>query len=352
MTDIQQALEQVVWYENGAVCMIDQTLLPAQEQIIMCASLESLWEAIKMLRVRGAPAIGVAAAWGAALAADLSPASTTDEVLRDVERGCDYLATSRPTAVNLFWALNRMRAAAAVNAHLAPAAFRTCLRTEAAAIVAENDATCRAISRQGAQLFKDGDRVITHCNAGGLACANRYGTALGTLLWAHEEGKRIEVFANETRPLLQGARLTAYELQKHGIPVTLICDNMAAYVMRRRGVTAVIFGADRIAANGDTANKIGSYGLACLAQAHRIPVYVAAPMSTFDFSLATGKEIPIEERAAEEVSAWGGAATAPAGVLVCNPAFDVTPAKLISAIICEHGVVRPPFTENLKALRQ
>lgn len=343
---------RVIWWEENGVGLIDQTLLPHKEKEFVCTTLESLWEAIKSLRVRGAPAIGVSAAYGAVLAAKLCRSTDPKTFADEVRKGCDYLATSRPTAVNLFWALNRMKDKLSEIAGRPVDVQREALLDEARAIEKENNEVCERLSIAGAELFGPSARVITHCNAGGLACGNYYGTALGVILKAAEHGKKMSVFVDETRPLLQGSRLTAFELMKAGVDAVLICDNMAGHVMKTKGVDAVIFGADRIAANGDAANKIGSYSLAILAKAHGIPVYVAAPLSTVDFSIASGAEIPIEERQAEEVAGWQATRTAPQGVKVYNPAFDVTPAEYITAIICEEGVLHPPFTESLGRLRR
>ena len=342
---------RVIWWEENGVGLIDQTLLPHKEKEIVCETLESLWEAIKKLRVRGAPAIGVSAAYGAVLAAKLSKKTDPKAFAEEVRQGCDYLATSRPTAVNLFWALDRMKAKLGTIEHLPIEVQREALLDEARAIELENNEVCERLSSAGAELFGDRATVITHCNAGGLACGNYYGTALGVILKAAEHGKKVSVYVDETRPLLQGSRLTAFELMKAGVDATLICDNMAGHVMKTKGLDAVIFGADRIAANGDTANKIGSYSLAVLAKEHDIPVYVAAPLSTVDFSIETGDAIPIEERLPDEVAGWQNTRTAPAGVAVYNPAFDVTPARYITAIICEEGVLYPPFKESLGQLR-
>lgn len=335
----------------GEVIMIDQTRLPNDLVWLHIRDLGEVWTAIKTLQVRGAPAIGVAAAMGVVVAVQSQPGSTAD-LLRATREAADYLATSRPTAVNLFWALDRMRRIAAASAALSPADFKERLAAESVLIRDEDAAMCRAIGGHGATLLKDGDTVLTHCNAGSLA-TSEYGTALAPVYVAAEQGKRIRVFADETRPLLQGARLTAWELMQAGIDVTLICDNMAAHVMKTRGIDAVLVGADRIAANGDTANKVGTYGVALLARAHNIPFYVLAPSSTFDLSLASGDGIPIEERAAEEITMGMGFGnrTAPLGVKTFSPAFDVTPAGLITAIVCEKGILRPPFDVSLKANR-
>ena len=330
--------------------MIDQTLLPTEFKQIYCDDIASVWEAIKSLRVRGAPAIGIAGALGAVLGIWDSTATTYDAFAGELKSATDYLATSRPTAVNLFWALDRMNRTAAENARLEIPALKARLLAEAQEIIEEDKAMCRAIGQHGMALLDENDTILTHCNAGGLATSD-YGTALAVMFSAHEAGKNIRVFADETRPLLQGARLTTWELMQAGIDVTLICDNMAAQVMKEGKIQCVIVGADRIAANGDTANKIGTYNVAILAEAHGIPFYVAAPTSTLDFALKTGDEIPIEQRAAAEVTEGFGKVTAPEGVKVYSPAFDVTPAALVSAIITEKGVARPPYTESLGAFR-
>ena len=330
--------------------MIDQTLLPTEFKQIYCDDIASVWEAIKSLRVRGAPAIGIAGALGAVLGIWDSTATTYDAFAAELKSATDYLATSRPTAVNLFWALDRMNRTAAENACLEIPALKARLLAEAQEIIEEDKAMCRAIGQHGMALLDENDTILTHCNAGGLATSD-YGTALAVMFSAHEAGKNIRVFADETRPLLQGARLTTWELMQAGIDVTLICDNMAAQVMKEGKIQCVIVGADRIAANGDTANKIGTYNVAILAEAHGIPFYVAAPTSTLDFALKTGDEIPIEQRAAAEVTEGFGKVTAPEGVKVYSPAFDVTPAALVSAIITEKGVARPPYMESLGAFR-
>lgn len=332
---------------DGHLVMIDQTLLPVELVEIDCRDVETVWEAIRALRVRGAPAIGIAAAYGVCVGVQTAADADEAGFFARLEEVATYLASSRPTAVNLFWALDRMqRVAQAVRGKMSVGELRTRLLEEAHAICAEDRDMCRAIGQHGAALLSDGQGVLTHCNAGGLATAD-YGTALALFFAAQESGKQLHVYADETRPLLQGARLTAWELQQRGIEVTLICDSMAAQVMREGKVTAVVTGADRIAANGDTANKIGTYGVAVLAAAHNIPFYVAAPTSTFDLSLADGSSIPIEERDPAEVTHGFGRQTAPAGVDVYNPAFDVTPAKLIKAIICEHGVIDPVTTGEI-----
>jgi methylthioribose-1-phosphate isomerase len=344
-------LETVGWSgdaASGVVHLIDQTKLPTDFVRIDCLDVTSVWEAIRSLRVRGAPAIGIAAALGAVLGARQRGLDDVAQVRLALKEAADSLRTSRPTAVNLFWALDRMERTAASFQADAPRDLLDRLLVEAREIAAEDRRMCRSIGRFGAELVGEGQGILTHCNAGGLATAD-YGTALGVIFAAHEQGKKIHVFADETRPLLQGSRLTAWELDRRGVPVTLICDNMAAQVMKERRVQLVVVGADRIAANGDTANKIGTYGVAVLAHAHQIPFYVAAPSSTFDLSLADGSAIPIEERDSREITHGMGKATAPEGISVYNPAFDVTPASLISGIITEKGLIRPV---DAKAIRE
>lgn len=325
---------------DGGLRLLDQTLLPCETKTIECCSVDQVVEAIRALRVRGAPAIGVAAAYGVVLGvrqAASADRSSFDERLRAITQ---QLAESRPTAVNLFWALDRQRKVAVQMQTAPPAEVLKALLAEARAIEAEDREMCAAIGRHGVELLKEGDAVLTHCNAGALATAGD-GTALAVIYAAVSADKKIRVFADETRPLLQGARLTAWELSRRGVPVTVICDSMAATVMRQGMVQAVIVGADRIAANGDTANKIGTYSVACLAKTHRLPFYVAAPSSTFDLSLASGDQIPIEERSSAEITHGFGRQTAPDGAEVYNPAFDVTPADLITAIITERGIIQP-----------
>ncbi|MFM9960407.1 MAG: S-methyl-5-thioribose-1-phosphate isomerase [Planctomycetaceae bacterium] len=334
---------------DGCLRLLDQTLLPCETTTLECRSVEQVVEAIRSLRVRGAPAIGVAAAYGVVLGVSHSTnadRSMFDERLRVV---IQQLAASRPTAVNLFWALDRQRKVAEGLATASPAEVLNALLAEARAIEIADREMCAAIGRHGAELLNDGDSVLTHCNAGALATAGD-GTALAVIYAAVAGGKSLRVFADETRPLLQGARLTAWELSQRGVPVTVICDSMAATVMRQRKVQAVIVGADRIAANGDTANKIGTYSVACLAKTHGLPFYVAAPSSTFDLSLISGEQIPIEERSPAEVTHGFGRQTVPAGVDVYNPAFDVTPAELITAIITERGVIRPVTAEAIRTM--
>ena len=333
-------------WADGRIHLIDQTLLPNKFNQIYCDDVESVWEAIKSLRVRGAPAIGIAGALGAVLGIWRSEVTNYPDFAAELKKVTDYLATSRPTAVNLFWALERIRQTAEKHKNLEISQLKNVLLDEAQRIIEEDRARCRAIGQHGLDLIRNGDTILTHCNAGGLATSD-YGTALAVMFSAHESGKNISVYADETRPLLQGARLTAWELMQAGIDVTLICDNMAAQVMKEGKIQSVIVGADRIAANGDTANKIGTYNVAILANAHDIPFYVAAPTSTLDLSLETGDLIPIEQRAAEEVTEGFGSRTAPEGVKVYSPAFDVTPAHLITAIITEKGIAHPPYEESL-----
>jgi methylthioribose-1-phosphate isomerase len=331
---------------DGHVRMLDQTLLPGEARTIECRDLESVREAIRSLRVRGAPAIGIAAAMGVVLGVQDSSAASPAELAAEVDRCADRLATARPTAVNLAWGLERMRKAARDTDGRPVPDVKERLLAEALAILEEDNEACRRIGRNGAELVPDGSSVLTHCNAGGLATAG-YGTALAVVYAAHEAGRKLHVFADETRPLLQGARLTTWELMQAGIDVTLICDNTAGSLMKQGRVDLVVVGADRIAANGDTANKIGTYPVAVLAREHAVPFYVAAPASTFDLSLPTGDEIPIEERAAEEVTCGFGSRTAPEGVAVYSPAFDVTPATLITAIVTELGVIEGPTTAKI-----
>jgi methylthioribose-1-phosphate isomerase len=310
-------------------------------RLCVCRTLADVFEAIRSLRVRGAPAIGLAAAYGVVLGLQDSCAGDTQQFARSLDQVIDYLGSSRPTAINLFWALERLRSCARQRlATDPPVDVHAALLREATAMHAEDRAICHAIGRQGAALLRDGMGVLTHCNAGGLA-ASEYGTALAVIYAAQDAGKHLTVYADETRPLLQGARLTTWELRQRGVDTTLICDSMAAQVMREGRVQAVITGADRIAANGDVANKIGTYGVAVLAQAHRLPFYVAAPSSTFDLTLSGGEQIPIEQRGEEEVRSGLGRQIAPDDVKIYNPAFDVTPARLVTALITERGVISP-----------
>lgn len=332
---------------TGVLRLIDQTRLPVECHEMDCRTMEDVWEAIRALSVRGAPAIGVAAAYGVVLG--LQPAAEAERGQFDsrLDEVIPYLASSRPTAVNLFWALERMRRVAAETQTSSSHAVLERLLSEARQIEREDQEMCSAIGRVGAELLSDGQSVLTHCNAGGLATAGD-GTALSVIFAAVSQGKNIHVYADETRPLLQGARLTAWELQQRNIPVTLICDSVAALVMKQGRVDAVVTGADRISANGDAANKIGTYSVAVLARAHGIPFYVAAPSSTFDLSLESGEQIPIEERASEEITHGFGKQTAPDGIVAYNPAFDVTPADHIAAIITERGLIRPVNQQKVR----
>ncbi|WP_442601514.1 S-methyl-5-thioribose-1-phosphate isomerase [Paenibacillus sp. KN14-4R] len=349
------ALQSLIW-TGEKLDLLDQRLLPEEIVYLPLTTANEVWEAIRHLKVRGAPAIGIAAAYGVYLGAQgytsqdpngQDRAAFFQHTLQVIEE----LATSRPTAVNLFWALDRMKAHAAQmhDAGNSIAGMLTGLLSEAIAIHAEDEETNRKIGEFALELFEDEMGVLTHCNAGGLATA-KYGTALAPFYLAHEKGWKIKVYADETRPVLQGARLTAFELQQAGVDVTLICDNMAGAIMAKGWVQAVIVGADRVAANGDVANKIGTYSVAVLAKAHGIPFYVACPLSTIDLNTKTGKDIPIEERPDEEITQGFGKRTAPAGVKVFNPAFDVTPNEYVTAIITEKGIVRAPYPEQLAAL--
>ena len=341
-------LKTIEWADD-AVRLVDQTLLPGQLVHARIDNIKDMHQAIRVLQVRGAPAIGIAAAFGLYLGVrDFPNDRTMQDFLAYVEKHARYLATSRPTAVNLFWALDRMKAVATSSAvpHKSIAEVKEILLAEARAMCEEDRQMCRAIGEHGFELLRNCSAVLTHCNAGGLATAE-YGTALAPIYVGAEQGKKIHVFADETRPLLQGARITAFELKQAGIPVTLICDNMAAVVMRKGRVQAAIVGADRIASNGDTANKIGTYTVALLAKHHGIPFYVAAPASTFDLSIESGDQIPIEERHAQEITQFGDRQVAPEGIEVFNPAFDVTPNELITALITEKGVIRPPFRTSI-----
>jgi methylthioribose-1-phosphate isomerase len=335
------AIAPVRW-ETDRLILLDQTVLPEREIERDYRSWPEVGAAIRTLVVRGAPAIGVAAAFGVVLAARASHAASFDGLLADLETAIKGLAATRPTAVNLFWALDRMRQAAVASRALALDAVRARLLAEAKAIRDEDIAANRAMGAHGAALVPSNARILTHCNAGALATAG-YGTALGVVRAAHAQGKVALVWVDETRPVMQGSRLTAWECVREGIPHRLIADVAAASVMSRGEVDLVVTGADRIAANGDTANKIGTYSLAVLAAHHSVPFYVAAPFSTIDPSIASGAQIPIEERDAWEVRRVGGQQTAPSASPVFNPAFDVTPAELIAAIVTERGVVRPPY---------
>ncbi|HEY8123196.1 MAG TPA: S-methyl-5-thioribose-1-phosphate isomerase [Myxococcota bacterium] len=339
-------------WADGTVYLLDQRALPERETELACRSVEEVARAIESLAVRGAPAIGCAAALGVALAAQRSAATALGALARELAHARARLLRTRPTAVNLAWALARMQRceAAAASAPSASAASVTAaLLAEALAIVAEDERICRALGRTGAELVPDGARVLTHCNAGALATAG-YGTALGVVRAAVAQGKRVSVLAGETRPFWQGARLTAWELQRDGIPVTVIADSMAAHLMRCGEIDLALVGADRVAANGDVANKIGTYAVALAARAHGLPFYVAAPLSTLDLDTATGAAIPIEERGRDELARAGERTLVPDGVPVRHPAFDVTPAELVSAIVTEAGIARAPYARSLAAL--
>ena len=327
---------------DGKVKLIDQTRIPEELVILELTDYRDVAEAIRIMRVRGAPAIGVAAALGMALGAISIDCANGDDFMRRFEAIADEFRATRPTAVNLFWAVDRMLHTARENLDRPPKDLQQALLNEAVSMLEEDIRVNRRIGRHGAELINDGDTVLTHCNAGALATVG-YGTALGVIRAAAESGKNVKVIADETRPRLQGMRLTAWELSRLGVPVTVITDNMAAWVMARGMVNCVLVGADRVAANGDVANKVGTYGVAVLARAHGIPFYVAAPLSTVDLSIPDGSHIPIEERPECEVTHVGGVRIAPEGVCVLNPAFDVTPADYVSAIVTEQGVLRPPY---------
>ena len=342
---------RTIEWRDDTVIMIDQTRLPGEEIYNTYTDYQGVAEAIQGMIIRGAPAIGVAAAMGVALGARGIIADTQESFFRQLDNVCDVLARTRPTAVNLFWAIEKMKKIAEANKGKKLDQIREILKQEAIRIEAEDLTICRNIGKWGATLIPEGATVLTHCNAGGLATAG-YGTALGVIRAAHEAGKNILVFADETRPWLQGARLTAGELMKEKIPVTLISDNMAGFFMNRGEITCCVVGADRIAANGDTANKIGTYSVAVLAKENNIPFYVAAPVSTLDLSLSDGSRIPIEERPSTEVTHIRGNSIAPEGINVRNPSFDVTPARYITAIITENGIVKGDFASGLRKISQ
>jgi methylthioribose-1-phosphate isomerase len=344
-------IKTVEWTNEG-VRMLDQRLLPVEEKYLMLRSYEEVADAIKKMVVRGAPAIGISAAMGLALGASQSVGTSVADLEYDFKFMCRVMEATRPTAVNLFWAVERMRAAlqkAKAETHDVEE-IKQRLVKEAQSIFDEDIASNRALGKFGGELIADGATVLTHCNAGALATAGDYGTALGVIRGAIDAGKRVAVIADETRPFLQGSRLTAWELAKDNIPVTVITDNMAGHVMKQGKVDCVVVGADRIAANGDTANKIGTYMVAVLARQHDIPFYVAAPISTVDLATPTGEQIPIEQRAAREVTHLGAQQLAPDGVDVHNFAFDVTPNELIAAIITDRGVANAPYSESLRNL--
>jgi len=338
---------KTIEWKNNRIKIIDQTKLPAKLEYLYIKDLKTLWRAIKALKVRGAPALGAAAALGIYLGIKNFRAKNFGEFNRELHKTARYIASSRPTARNLFWGIERMCSVAVRNKDKPLLAIKTLLFKEAQKIIEEDRLACRRIGYYGAKLIKDKDTILTICNAGILATID-YGTALGVIYKAKQGGKRLKVYACETRPLLQGARLTAWELKKKGIDVTLICDNMAATLMRKRKINKVIAGADRIAANADAANKIGTYNLAVLCHYHKIPFYIVAPRSTFDLTIKTGRDIPIEERKAGEVTElFFKRPITVKGVKVFNPAFDVTPHNLITAIITDKGIIRPPYRRNI-----
>jgi methylthioribose-1-phosphate isomerase len=337
-------------WEDGDVVMIDQRKLPGREVYVRCRTAKDVAKAIRTMVIRGAPAIGVAAAMGLTLEVRRSSATGTTQLATEFYRACDLLAATRPTAVNLFWAIDRMKRAfaAAMLAGQSTDELKATVGAESARVHDEDVANCRALGKHGAEVVPADARVLTHCNAGALATGG-YGTALGVIRGAVEAGKRVAVFADETRPFLQGARLTAWELVRDGIDTTVIADGMSGALMHAGRVDLVVVGADRIAANGDVANKIGTYTVAVLARAHGVPFYVAAPVSTIDLSTPDGSAIPIEERDAKELSHMGSTQLAPEGASVWNPAFDITPAEYVAGIITEHGICRPPFDKSLRA---
>ncbi len=339
-------------WDGDAVALIDQRILPAKEEYVICKTPEEVAFGITDMVVRGAPAIGVTAAMGIALGmkqAIQSGIKSEQEVRKSMDEVCEVMRNTRPTAVNLTWAIDRMKAKFEELVTEGAENVWTGLEREAIAIQQEDIDINRRMGKHGAELVPDGARILTHCNAGALATAG-YGTALGVIYAAHEAGKKIEVYADETRPFLQGARLTAWELAKFGIPVTLNTDNMAGYLMAQGKIDLVVVGSDRIAGNGDVANKIGTYSVAVLAKEHGIPFYVVAPTSTFDLTLSSGDQIPIEQRNPKEVTHVQGVRIAPEGVQVVNPAFDVTPNRYVTAIVCENGVARPPYVEEMRRL--
>jgi len=340
---------KTIEWKNDKVKMIDQSKLPLKEEFFECSDHECVIDAIKTMKIRGAPAIGVAAAMGIVLGAKNSPASDVDELLKEIDVICEKMRNTRPTAVNLFWAIERMRSVVFSKKWEDAESLKKALESESLQIIEEDIASSKRMGALGASLIKDGDNILTHCNAGSLATV-QYGTALSPVYYAFNEGKKIHVYVDETRPKLQGARLTIWELKKENIPAILITDSMAGYFMGKGKIDKVIVGSDRIAANGDAANKIGTYSLAVLAGVHKIPFYVVAPTTTIDFNISSGKEIPIEERDASEVTHFGGIQVAPDGISVANPAFDITPNRLITAIVTEKDILYPPFEEKIADL--
>lgn len=350
---MSKLLEPIRW-EKEELILLDQTLLPTQIKYLKITSIEEVWEAIRVLRVRGAPLIGLTAAFGMYLGLkqfcrDSSRAVPRELFCEQSQKYARYLNSSRPTAVNLRWAVERMLQVIDSHKNLSVPEILDRLLQEAHQMIEEDHHTCLAIGRYGLELLKDGAAVLTHCNAGGLVTA-RYGTALAPIYQAQNKGMQISVFVDETRPLLQGARLTAFELQRAGVPATLICDNMAATLMAQKKVNLVIVGGDRVVANGDFANKIGTYGVAILAKEHGIPFYCAVPLSTFDLKISSGNEIPIEERPPQEITHGFGKQTAPDGISIYNPAFDVTPHRYVTAFITEKGLIYPPYEKKIREL--
>ncbi len=341
------AIETIKWV-NGCARIIDQTKLPNKLEYINCRDVDTMWHAIKRLSVRGAPAIGVAAAFGVLLGVQKFKGNDKAKFLKLFHKTCDYLATSRPTAVNLFNMLNEMRTVVAENPQANVTTLNALLHKRAIEIFKEDQQVCRQMGAHGAKLIKNGMNCLTVCNAGALATVD-YGTALGVFYSAKKAARKFSVYSCETRPLLQGARLTCWELMQEKIDTTLICDNMAASLMAKGKIDIIFAGADRIASNGDAANKIGTYMLAVLAQYHKVPFYIVAPKSTFDLKIKSGSQIPIEERNSDEVTHIAGIRTAAQGVKVYNPAFDVTPSKLIAGIVTEYGIIRPPYLRNIKS---
>ncbi len=335
---------------DGTVRFIDQRKLPTEEVFVDCADCNSVYAAIKDMVVRGAPAIGVAAAAGVSVGANCIDTKDIPLFKKEIHKVCDHLVSSRPTAVNLFWAIERMRNLVANSSADSVSRLKKEIAQEAAKVLKEDREINKKMAYIGAELIEDGDVILTHCNAGALATSGEYGTALGVIKAAHEQGKKIEVYADETRPFLQGARLTAWELVKEGIRANLITDNMAGYFMNKGVIKKIIVGADRIAANGDTANKIGTYSLSVLAKEHNISLYIVAPLSTIDINIPDGSHIQIEERPDEEVTHIKGIRVAPEGINIKNPAFDVTPNNNIAAIVTEKGIIRAPFDKGIKDL--
>lgn len=341
---------KTIEWKNDKVKMIDQLKLPLKEEFFECSDYKCVIDAIKSMKIRGAPAIGVAAAMGIVLGAVNYSGNDVDELLRKIDIICKEMGNTRPTAVNLFWAIERMRKVAFSNTWGKVEDLKKALKDEAIKMADEDIEANKKMGKFGATLIKDGDNILTHCNAGSLATVE-YGTGLAPIFWSFKEGKKIHVYVDETRPKLQGARLTIWEMKKENIPATLITDSMAGYFMKKGTISKIFVGSDRIAVNGDVANKIGTYTLAVLAKEHNIPFYVVAPTSTIDFSISSGDKIIIEERDKSEVTHIGGVQIAPDDISVANPAFDVTPNKLVTAIVTEKGILRSPFGEKIKNLR-